>query len=96
MSLTDIFEKVRNASRSLLQLHEHRVNEILCAVADEAMAQCEEILSANADDLARMSPCDPKYDRLRLTKERLEGIAADMRKVAELPSPLGRVLKETT
>jgi glutamate-5-semialdehyde dehydrogenase len=33
------------------------------------------------------------YDRLMLTHERIEGIAADTRKVAELPSPLGRVLK---
>ena len=37
-------------------------------------------------------PSDPLYDRLQLTKERLEGIAADMRKVVSLPDPLGRVL----
>ena len=77
-----MFEQVKVASRFLVQMPETRVNEILCAVADEALAQCDVILSANAEDLARMSPNDPKYDRLRLTRERLEGIASDMRKVA--------------
>jgi gamma-glutamyl phosphate reductase len=37
---------------------------------------------------------DPKYDRLMLTEERLKGIAGEMRNVATLPSPLGRILKE--
>ena len=94
-SLDKMFEQVKVASRFLVQMPETRVNEILCAVADEALAQCDVILSANAEDLARMSPNDPKYDRLRLTRERLEGIASDMRKVASLPSPVGRVLNHT-
>lgn len=42
-----------------------------------------------------MDPANPKYDRLKLTEERLEGIASDMRNVAALPSPLGRILEET-
>ena len=42
-----------------------------------------------------MDPANPKYDRLKLTDERLEGIASDMRNVAALPSPLGRILEET-
>ena len=39
-----------------------------------------------------MSESDPRYDRLMLTPERLAGITADMRRVASLPSPLGRKL----
>ena len=38
----------------------------------------------------------PLYDRLQLTDKRLEDIASDMRHVATLPSPLGRILKEKT
>ena len=60
------------------------------AVADAILAQSAELLSANAEDLARMDPQSPLCDRLRLTPERLEGIASDMRHVAALPSPLGR------
>lgn len=41
-----------------------------------------------------MPSTDPKYDRLKLTKSRLQDIAADIRNVAALPSPLRKVLKE--
>ncbi len=41
-----------------------------------------------------MDPSDSRYDRLKLTAERIAGIAADIRNVSLLPSPLGRVLKE--
>ena len=37
------------------------------------------ILKANVEDLGRMDVANPKYDRLKLTKERLETIAADIR-----------------
>lgn len=93
MELKSVFEQVQAASRELVMLENDRINEILLAVADEAVAQTDYILIENAKDLARMDEADPKYDRLKLTAARLQDIAADMRKVAQLPSPLGRVLK---
>lgn len=95
MALSKLFESVREASTSLSELDDKRINEILLAVADEAVAQTTAILEANAKDLARMDPANPMYDRLKLTKERIEGIASDTRHVAQLPSPLGRVLKHS-
>ena len=92
-TMKNIFEQVQTASRELVMLDNDRINEILLAVADEAVAQTDYILVENAKDLARMDESDPKYDRLKLTAARLQDIAADMRKVAQLPSPLGRVLK---
>ena len=71
-------------------------NEILLAVADAIIANKQNILEANAKDLAKMDPKNPLYDRLQLTDKRLEDIASDMRNVSKLPSPLGRVLKEST
>ena len=71
-------------------------NEILRAVADAIIANKQTILEANAEDLAKMDPKNPLYDRLQLTDKRLEDIASDMRNVSKLPSPLGRVLKEST
>lgn len=71
-------------------------NEILLAVADAIIANKQTILKANAEDLAKMDPKNPLYDRLQLTDKRLEDIASDMRNVSKLPSPLGRVLKEST
>ena len=87
--------KSRIAARSAAQLGDERINSVLCAVADEAEARISYILEANQCDLARMNPDDPKYDRLILTAERIRSIAADIRAVATLPSPLNRVLHDT-
>lgn len=95
MDLTLLYEGARAAGRDLLQWPAERVDEILLAVADEAVAQTEYILTENARDLERMSPDNPLYDRLKLTADRIRGIADDTRHVAALPSPLGRVLKHT-
>ncbi|MCR5313437.1 MAG: glutamate-5-semialdehyde dehydrogenase [Bacteroidaceae bacterium] len=93
MTLQDTFQKVKDASIELSVLDGDTINTILNAVADAAIAQTESIIEANAKDLSRMDPENPMYDRLKLTRERIEGIAADTRKVATLNSPLGRVLK---
>lgn len=93
--LNETFAAVQAASRELALLNDDTINQILNAVADAAVAETSFILTENEKDLARMDKNDPKYDRLKLTEERLKGIAADTRNVATLPSPLGRVLKET-
>lgn len=95
MTLTSTFTAVREASRKLNLLSDNAINEILLAVADEAENSAGYILSENAKDLARMSESDPKYDRLMLTPQRIKDIASDMRQVAGLPSPLGKLLDET-
>ena len=94
-NLNETFAAVQVASRELALLNDNAINQILNAVADAAIAETPFILAENKKDLARMDKNDPKYDRLKLTKERLKGIAADTRNVATLPSPLGKVLKES-
>lgn len=94
--MNEIFETVQRAGRELLRSTENEINEVLTAVADAIEQETPMLLEANAKDLARMDERDPKYDRLRLTADRLHGIAGDMRQVAKLPSPLGRVLKQST
>ncbi len=94
-NLNETFAAVQVASRELALLNDNVINQILNAVADAAIAETPFILAENKKDLARMDKNDPKYDRLKLTKERLKGIAADTRNVATLPSPLGKVLKES-
>lgn len=96
MNLNETFNAVRAASRKLALLDDEQINRILNAVADAAIAKASYIRSENEKDLARMEKSNPKYDRLKLTEERLKGIAADMRNVATLPSPVGKVLKEAT
>ena len=94
MNLNETFSAVKVASRKLAQLSDERINEILNSVADATVALASYILSENEKDLAKMDPGNPKYDRLKLTDGRLKGIAADIRNVATLPSPLGKILKE--
>lgn len=96
MNLNEIFQSVRAASRKLAMWDVETVNALLCAVADRIEEKTDSLLEANREDLLRMEVSNPKYDRLKLTKERLSGIAADMRQVAALPSPLGRVLESYT
>lgn len=85
-------EYIKMASRQLATLSTEEVNSLLIDMADAMERSADAILAANARDLERMDPADPRYDRLRLTEERISGIASDCRNVASLPSPLGRVL----
>ena len=94
MQLEDTFKRVKRASKTLALLSDEQRNEILKTVADTIINNKERILDANAKDLAKMEKSNPLYDRLQLTESRLEGIAADMRNVATLPSPLGHITKQ--
>ena len=94
MNLSKTFAAVQYASRKLLALNDEKINQILLAVADAAEERTDFILAENRKDLNRMDTSNPKYDRLMLTPERLKGIATDIRKVAKLPSPVGRVQKQ--
>ena len=96
MELTDTFKKVKNASKTLATISDEKRNDILLAVADSIENNIPQLIASNALDLARMDKNDPMYDRLQLNAKRLQDIAADMRHVSTLPSPLGRVLKEKT
>ena len=90
------FEAAKRAAAQVALLPDAERVAALEAVADAICAKSAELLAANAEDLARMDPQNPLYDRLKLTPERLEGIASDMRHVAQLPSPLGRTLEDRT
>lgn len=89
-----LLDRSRAAARALNLCSAANTDALLRDLADSIEAKAADILKANAADLQRMDPANPKYDRLRLTPERIAGIAADMRAVSELPSPIGNVLAE--
>lgn len=93
MKYLSIFERVRDASRELVALKTETINSILLALADEAENQTPYILAENQKDLDLMDTADPKYDRLKLTEDRIKGIASDIRNVVKLPSPLAKILE---
>ena len=93
-SCRPLFEAAKAAALSVQELDEMRRNAVLLRLADSLTGEADTILAANAEDLAAMDRSNPLYDRLLLNRERLEGIAADIRKVASLPSPLDRILDD--
>lgn len=95
-SILEQLHATRQAARKLNQLSNADINTILNRLAEACVAQTPTLLAANQQDMDRMDPADPKYDRLLLNPQRLQDIANDIRKVAQLPSPLGQVLEEKT
>ncbi len=94
MSLENKFKAVKQASALLNDFSNIAVRQLLTDLAAETEAQIPYLLSENQKDLDRMNPADPKYDRLKLSAERIHGIASDMRQVAALSSPLGEILSK--
>ncbi len=94
-TVDQLLDEARTASYALLDLSEEKVNEVLLALADALEQQSADIVESNQEDLSRMDPANPNYDRLLLNEERIKGIASDTRNVASLPSPLNKVLAET-
>ena len=91
-----LFEAAKIAGRNLLLLKEEQINYLLEAIAKETEAKTHYILSENLKDLQRMDKDNPKYDRIKLTEERIMGIVSDIRNVISLPSPIGRILDKRT
>ena len=91
MDFQELFNNARKAYRSFTE-HE-QVDFMLSNLANQLERNYNQLLAANRMDLDLMSQSDPKYDRLKLTFERIQGIANDIRNVSKLPSPIGNVLE---
>jgi glutamate-5-semialdehyde dehydrogenase len=72
------------------------INKVLNDLAAAAIDQTKYLLKENKKDLERMDESDPKYDRLKLTAERIEDIAKEINNLAKLKTPLGHVLSKKT
>ncbi len=64
----------RQAAKQLITLPDQTIIGILKETAQALRTHTEEVLAANRQDLEHMDPANPKYDRLKLTEERLQGI----------------------
>src|SRR5829696_657590 len=94
-SVAAVCAAAKDASRVLKGLDTETQNAALHAMADALLAREAEILEANERDLEAgraASLSAALMDRLKLTPERLAGIAADVRGVAALPDPVGEVI----
>jgi len=96
MQIKEMFKNAKASCKTLNNITDDQRNNILLAVADAIVANSTTLLEENAKDLAKMDRSNPLYDRLQLTEKRLEDIAADMRHVATLPTPLGHITNKRT
>ncbi len=92
-TITKQLRAVQQASREIITLTDKTINRLLLALAGSIPDHKDAILQANQKDIERMDPADPMVDRLLLNASRLDAIAADIRNVASLPSPLDSVLE---
>ncbi|MFC0314147.1 glutamate-5-semialdehyde dehydrogenase [Gordonia phosphorivorans] len=92
-------QAAKKAARGLTTLTTATKNEVLLAAAAALDAAAEELLAANAEDVARAEANGTEaalVDRLRLTPERIAGITDGLRQVAALPDPVGVVVQGKT
>ncbi|MCL2728538.1 MAG: glutamate-5-semialdehyde dehydrogenase [Actinomycetia bacterium] len=91
--------RARAAAAELAPLPRAAKDDALQAIADALIVRTQEIVAANAEDVARAEEAGTSpaiIDRLTLTRERVAAIAADVRHVAGLPDPVGEVLRGST
>ncbi|WP_214412353.1 glutamate-5-semialdehyde dehydrogenase [Sphaerisporangium fuscum] len=103
MSEADDFLKVAHAAREaaadLAPLPRAAKDAALRAIADALEARAGEIVAANALDVEaarRGGTAEAMIDRLRLDEKRVRAIAAAVRQVADLPDPVGEVVRGST
>ena len=90
-------QAAKDASRSIGLLSDAAKRDALLAIADAIEAAVDDVVAANAEDLARgrsSGLSDGLIDRLRLDAGRVAALASAVREVAALPDPVGRVLDE--
>ncbi len=104
MTAPDLKEQVltlgrqaKAASYELMKLSTEDKNRILLSMADALLAAEDEILEANAKDIAgaeEKGVTKAMVDRLRLDPKRLAAVADGIRQVAALPDPVGEIIAD--
>ena len=95
MTTQELLIKAKEAKKELGSLTAEDINRALLAMADRLILNTPAILADNEADIeaARGTISDVMIDRLSLSAARIEGMAQGIREVAQLPSPVGKVLK---
>jgi glutamate-5-semialdehyde dehydrogenase len=103
MTLTDHIHdfgrRARAAARQLRLCTTEQKNAGIRAMADELLAAESEILAANAQDLEKAKAnglSGAMLERLTLNPKRLAAMADGVRQVADLPDPVGEIIREWT
>ncbi len=93
--IADMGARARAAAAALAQCSSETKSDALRAAARALRAATPAIIAGNARDMARgrdKGLTDAMLDRLRLDEGRIEGIAASLEAIADLPDPVGTVI----
>ena len=96
--MIQLLTAAKAAKAQVMSLTTQQKNAALEAMADALIANEADILAANAIDMEKATGTVPTVmlDRLKLTPERIAGMAQGIREVAQLPDPVGHILEEHT
>ena len=89
-------KKTYEAAVSLRGATDRQIKGVLKTLADSLEISMGTLLKANAKDLSRQDPENPRNDRLMLNEQRIRAIAGSIRKVSKLPDPTGKLLDKRT
>lgn len=94
MDLREALKRIQSASRDFVMVEEGAINQILLRLAELLEENVAKILEENGKDLALMDKSDSLYDRVLLDEKRISGMAASVREIAGVHSPVGIILEE--
>ncbi|MBN6711292.1 glutamate-5-semialdehyde dehydrogenase [Haemophilus haemoglobinophilus] len=95
MNLNEMGKQAKQAAAILAQLSHQQKNNALQIIAEQLELQSDKILAENAKDIQLAKEnglSEALIDRLLLTKERIAGIAKDVRHIISLADPVGQVI----
>lgn len=95
MNLNEMGKQAKQAAAILSQLSHQQKNNALQIISDQLELQSDKILAENAKDIQLAKEnglSEALIDRLLLTKERIAGIAKDVRHIISLADPVGQVI----
>jgi glutamate-5-semialdehyde dehydrogenase len=88
--------KTYKAAIDLRNSTDKQIKSALKSIADGLLQEAATLLKANAKDLAKQEPDNPRNDRLMLNEKRIKNIANSIRNISKLPNPAGIILQERT
>ena len=95
MTTQELLRRAKAAKKQVAAATTEEKNQALLCMADQLEAHVDDILTANAQDMERAKGtiAPVMLDRLLLTPQRIQDMATGMREVAQLPDPVGQVLR---
>lgn len=95
-TISEVCRKAKENVQAIALASEQDMNAMLSSAAKALREKADDIIAENRKDIAVCTRGPQFIDRLMLDKKRIDGIAAGLEKLVELPCPVGEILEERT